>query len=365
MNNSEIHLVLVWEKGLDKIDQIMYDLKNNFDIIDVYKISWTSKYFSNNLTRFYGQNLKKGSFKEIHCGKGPFIAIILNQKKPIYDFRKTSNGVKRVNLELFDKKRIYRNWTGGGHKVHTSNDSIEASHDIFFIINKKYDEFKSSDKWDGRIKYIKKDILGCNGWKNFNQLFEFINYSSKYLVLRNYSNLNRDNYDHNDIDFLTSDNNFRYHINGIKKNISKNRAAYQLKIDNKFYSIDIRTLDDYYYDLNWSKKMINDRIKHQNNFFIPDIKNEFYSLLYHSIVHKNSYSDNYIEELKKMATINSIKINPEIFSDKKKMLDILKKFMKHNGYQFTNPKDYSVQYSFGAKGIKRVLWELIGKFKGA
>ena len=47
------------------------------------------------------------------------------------------------------------------------------------------------------------------------------------------------------------------------------------------------------------------------------------------------------------------------------MLDILKKFMKHNGYQFTNPKDYSVQYSFGAKGIKRVLWELIGKFKGA
>ena len=35
MLKSEIHIVLVWEKGLSKLDAILYDLKNSFEILDV------------------------------------------------------------------------------------------------------------------------------------------------------------------------------------------------------------------------------------------------------------------------------------------------------------------------------------------
>ena len=363
MQNSEIHLVLVWEKGLNKIDQILYDLNSCFDIIDVYKISWNKKYFSNNLSRFYGQNLKNGSFKEIHCGKGPFTAIIIRQKNPKYSFRETSNGRKKVNTELFEKKKIYRNWTGGGHKVHTSNDIKEASQNIFYLTNKKYQEIEFSKLWNGKVKYLKNDILGFDGWKDFKELFEFINYTSEYLILRNYSWFLDLNSDIDDIDFLSSDLNFKYHINGIKKNFSKNRAAYYVKVEEKLYNVDIRIVGDNYYDSKWSKKMVDKRVKHSNNFFIPDKFNEFYSLLYHSLIHKNKFYSRYNDSLKNLAEINNLKIEPDFFTDQVKLLNFLQKFMKKNGYFYTKPKDFTVQYSYGKKGVKRYLWELIGKVK--
>ena len=40
MLSSEIHLVLVWEKGLEKLSHIIYDLENSFEILDVKKVIW-------------------------------------------------------------------------------------------------------------------------------------------------------------------------------------------------------------------------------------------------------------------------------------------------------------------------------------
>ena len=92
MLKSEIHLVLIWEKGLEKLSHIMYDLKNSFKIIDVKRVVWGSDNFSNNLSRFYGQKLPNKSFKEKHCGKGPFITVVIEQENPVYEKRKTSKG---------------------------------------------------------------------------------------------------------------------------------------------------------------------------------------------------------------------------------------------------------------------------------
>ena len=146
---SETHIVLVWEKGLNKLDSILYDLKNDFQILEVAKINWSDKLFSNNLSRFYGEKLSDGSFKEKHCGRGAFVATIIKQDNPIYEYRTTSRGSELVNSVLFDKKQLYRKWTGGGHKVHTSNDVLESAHDIFFLFEKSLDYFSNKDVWDG------------------------------------------------------------------------------------------------------------------------------------------------------------------------------------------------------------------------
>ena len=42
--SSEIHIVLIWEK-IDQLDAILFDLKNDFQILEVNKVIW-SKYFS-------------------------------------------------------------------------------------------------------------------------------------------------------------------------------------------------------------------------------------------------------------------------------------------------------------------------------
>ena len=46
--NSEIHIVIVWEKGLDKVEAILFDLKNDFQILEVNKVVWSEYHFSNN-----------------------------------------------------------------------------------------------------------------------------------------------------------------------------------------------------------------------------------------------------------------------------------------------------------------------------
>ena len=360
---SEIHIVLVWEKGLKKFDAILYDLKNSFEILDVFKINWSKDFFSNNLSRFYGQSLPSRSFKEKHCGKGAFKVVIIRQNNPQYEKRKTSKGHSFVNSVLFDKKNLYRNWTGGGHKVHTSNNVEEARHNFFFLFNKDIQLYLKSGPWSGKINNLDNDIKGCNGWIDFDELFNFVNRSSNYLILRNYSNIESAKSDYSDIDFLTSDRDFIYHINGSKKHIQNDRVACEIKIGDKFYNSDIRFYDDGYYDSNWAKSMLANKVMFQGKFFIPDCLNEFYSLLYHALIHKNTLSDKYNKRLLKLSLELGFNFEPSVFRNRKKSISILNVFLNQNQYKITRPKDFSVQYSYGNKGLKRYLWEMIGRMK--
>ena len=42
--NSEIHIVLIWEKGLVQLDAILFDLKNDFQILEVNKVIWSEQF---------------------------------------------------------------------------------------------------------------------------------------------------------------------------------------------------------------------------------------------------------------------------------------------------------------------------------
>ena len=363
MLKTEIHIVLIWEKGLNKLDCILYDLKNSFEILDVIKVEWNKDSFSNNLSRFYGEKLPNRSFKEKHCGKGAFIAIIVRQNNPKYKQRETSKGNCLVNSCLFDKKQLYRNWTGGGHKIHTSNDMLEAAHDILFLFNKDINEYQEVDCWSGVIHDLNKDIEGCDGWTDFESFFTFINKSSKYLILRNYKDINLISSNQSDIDFLTSDKNFKYHINGLKKNSYADRVVYSVKIGDQDYNVDIRTTDDGYYDSNWAKDIISQRIMYESKFFIPGPINEFYSLLYHSLIHKNNLTNKYIDELSVLAKVIDVDIDLSIFASREHSLSLLEDFMSAKNYEITRPKDFSVQYNYSYKGLKRIIWEFIGRIK--
>ena len=363
MLRPEIHIVLIWEKGMNKLDHILHDLKASFDILDVVKINWDESFFSNNLSRFYGQKLPDKSFKERHCGKGSFVAVIIRHNKPFYNRRTTSKGECLVNNLLFEKKQLYRNWTGGGHRVHTSNDAKESARDIFLLLNKKVEDYSDSDIWAGNIRILNSNIQGFSGWKNFDEFFNFINTSSEYIILRNYENIELMNLDSSDIDFLTSDIDFMYSINGVKKHNDKNRAAYSIRVGGNSYNIDIRLVDDRYYDSNWVKNMLSNKIIFQDKFFIPDRLNEFYSLLYHSLIHKNKLSDKYNEKLSSLSLELGLNFESSIFRSKEKSNLILNNFLIQNQYEITRPKDFSVQYNHGRKGFKRYLWEMIGRLK--
>ena len=243
-----------------------------------------------------------------------------------------------------------------------SNTYCLGNQSKLVFVDNRTDEYQNSDQWSDKVCKVNSNIEGFDGWDSFESLFNFINRASNYIVLRNYENLRSMNSDTEDIDFLTSDKDFPYNINGIKKYKSKYRAAYRIKVGGKNYNIDIRFLDDDYYDCKWSKDMVRNRVF--NNFlFTPNPKDEFYSLLYHSLIHKNILNDRYSDRLLHLARNIGLDVNGNIFMNRNKAFGLLNTFLKDKDYHIVRPKDFSVQYGHGYKGLKRLCWELIGGFK--
>ena len=74
---EELHLFIIWEHARYKQEEIIQDISKYFEILKIYEFNWSKDNFSNNLSRFYGTNLPKGSHKEVHCGTGKFLLIVL------------------------------------------------------------------------------------------------------------------------------------------------------------------------------------------------------------------------------------------------------------------------------------------------
>jgi len=349
--DSEVHLFIIWEKGRKKEKIIIDDISINFDILTIYEVFWDKNEFSNNLTRFYGQNLPKNSNKERHCGNGSFLLIIVKDNHPLYRIRKTSKGSFKVNVNMFDSKEMYREWTGGGHKIHASNSEVEANHDLVLLLGTNTKDFLNNilDVYKDTYIKLERNISGFNGWKSIEELFYILNASIKYVVLRNYEMLPYQYVigPHSDIDILTENYvNFQYIANA--KPVFKNSYRVQniIIINNKKVQFDIRYIGDNYYDSKWERNILDKRIIHNQCFYVPNDQNMFYSLLYHALIHKPIISSDYKEKLTDIYnTLNHNNVYDFDANNIEKLSEQLRDFMNKNAYVMREPFDASVYFN--------------------
>jgi len=343
---EEIHLLIIWSKALNKKEQILNDLSQKFNILQIYNITWSDEKFSENLSRFYGENLPKGSHKEKHCGKDTFTCIIVKDTNPIYDSRPTSKGNRVVNKNLFDIKQVYRNWTGGGHKIHATDNIQETKIQLALLFGESYDYFLKEITWSDIDINYSNDLIGANGWKTFDELFNILNLTSNYVVLRNFDNLEDQlNSKHPDVDILVENQDLVIQIlNAKKTSTEKYRVQYNVKIDSKDINFDIRFVGDNYYDLFWEKDILETKVLSKRNFYIPNNTNHFYSLIYHTLIHKKFVSDDYNKKFIQLSTRINLNFKYYDLVDYK-LLNILDAFMYKYKYKFVEPKDISVFYN--------------------
>lgn len=340
---EELHLFIIWENGREKQKEILEDMKNNFKIIKVFEIEWTKEEFSNNLSRFYGTNLPKGSSKEIHCGNGKFILIILKDLNPKYEERLTSKGNKIVNINMFDKKEQYRQMTGGGHKIHGTNSEIETNHDLTLLLEKNIEDFLEDNKdveWNGEIRELSKDLFGTKKWDRVSDMFYALNNCLNYAVLRNYESLPNEIYEneHNDIDIICESlEDAAYVLNAVPVFEEKYRVHYKTQVEGRIAYFDLRNIGDNYYFDEIERKILNERIYNQKGFYTLNKENYFYTLLYHALIHKAVFKDDYKEKLMKM-NIEEVNMETTI----QEYARILKKWMMNNEYIIVEPEDKTV-----------------------
>ncbi len=338
---EEVHLFIIWENALYKKEEIIKDIRENFEILSTYQIEWSLDNFSENLSRFYGTNLPAGCGKEKHCGNGPFLLIIVKDKNPKYEKRQTSRGEEIVNAKMFDKKTYYREITGGGHKIHATNSVEETNHDITLLLGKNIEDFlKENTKKEETIK-IKQDLFGAKEWENVNKMFYALNNCCKYAILRNYETLPEEIYinEHNDIDIIcTSHIDVAYVLNAKKVFLEDYRVHYVTKVEGKEAFFDLRYVGDGYYCEELEKSLIENRKYNEKGFYTISDDEYYYTLLYHALLHKKEFAKDYKERLKQMKS--KININKDV-----EFLKVLQKWLIDNEYFVTIPNDISVQFN--------------------
>lgn len=356
MENKLLHILIVWSKGYSNLNEIVSDISSSFDVLNIFEISWEKKLFHENLKRFYAHSQMDKKPLEFDmiirekiklCGDNTFTMLVFQDLNPLLEYRKTSSGENLVNINVFDKKKLYREQMGGGHKVHASDNYFETKKDLALLLNTDIEKY--FDSYQPSLDVIKREtnIVGVPYWKSIDELFFILNSCVNYVVLRNFESL-PDNYfvnTHGDIDLLVENYNYVKYLTGSIESFPdlEYRVYNYIVINNEKVPFDFRYLGDNYYDRKWQNNILNSRIFNLKGFYTPNSISYFYSLLYHAYIQKDHVSDDYKMRLSNLAS--QLKIPYHTNTDLENVLELMLNFLQTNVYQFSVPKDLTVYFN--------------------
>lgn len=174
-------------------------------------------------------------------------------------------------------------------------------------------------------------------------MFYALNNCTNYAILRNYESLPNEIYekDHNDIDIICDSlDDVKYVLNAEPVFEEEYRVHYKVKVENRIAYFDLRSIGDNYYYKPMEEKILNERVYNEKGFYTLNKENYFYSLLYHALIQKLDFKEDYKKKLNEM---NVEELKPEMPMEY--YTQILKKWMIKNEYIMVRPKDKSVIFN--------------------
>lgn len=214
---NEKHLFIVWNNALFCKNRILDNLASKFVINNYFYVDWQDSKFAENIKAFYGIKTNNVERKIRNVGKGKFLVIIANDDNPIYEYRKTYFGEEKVNSKIYDCKALYRKWTGGNFRVHSTQNKAEVEHDLTILFGPNFDQFIN--------KIEKNTTININTVGNYS--FDSIDDFKKTLQYVDNSHIEVIN------DNIYIFNNYRNNINSLllnKRNVTINSNTYNITI---------------------------------------------------------------------------------------------------------------------------------------
>src|SRR5690554_2161171 len=135
--------MIAWSNASQAKPNIENGILSAFEPISQIEISWDQTKFLDNFKIFYSHSQKHCdeetynailSRKIKHCGNDDFTLFVFKDENPIYETRKTSNGLTKVNSNVFDFKNKLRKDLGGGHLIHASDNTFESNKDLTLLL---------------------------------------------------------------------------------------------------------------------------------------------------------------------------------------------------------------------------------------
>ena len=329
----ELHLIVLWEKARTEEARILDDIARHVEIVSKVELSWPGDPVDC-FGRFYGAKLAEAAGKVKVCGAGPFLLVVVRDRRPRYGWRETSRGGELVNLRLFAMKSRYRVWTGGGHRIHTTKSPDETRRDLFLLTGRRVDE------WQAGTPAGPFEVLpGRCGWPSLRALFACLGEMMPYVVLRN-SEMLPDAFDpsvHGDIDILVPDAADCAGVLGARKVFPEPwRVHYEVTVAGRPVRFDFRFVGDGYYDERWERAMLSRGVV-ADGVRRPAPEDAFYALVYHALFQKRSIAPDYEGKIRDLA--HAAKLPGNSFEE---WLGLLEDFLSRERYAVTRPVDSSV-----------------------
>ena len=144
-------------------------------------------------------------------------------------------------------------------------------------------------------------MVGVEGWNNLEEIFYILNNTNNYVILRDFEN-DLSEYSQNiknnssslDIDILSENAEDAKWILNVNKTVDK--CFFSNLKNNKIVYFDIKDARSGYYCNKMSIDILNSK-KMNNYYFVPNSEYHYYSCLYHSLVHKFNFENEYNEIL--------------------------------------------------------------------
>jgi len=192
-------------------------------------------------------------------------------------------------------------------------------------------------------------------FKNIQQVIDKLNADAvNYLILRNYECLLDDKIyvgGHEDIDILCENAaSIVKSLGAISNREREDNTHYHIYISGNRVNLDLRSVGDGYYCEDWQREMLRSKRVH-NGFYVMNDENYYYSLIYHAIFQKKTFTEEYRLRLMEM----SKRLGTQIMDfDREHFIEQLCSYMKSKDYKFVYAEDPSIPLDFSTVESKLV-----------
>lgn len=278
-NLRDLHIFCVWEKARHLEDIITQLLSAKFSCLHVGEVTWSLNLSEQNFGRLYKTLGRWTNNKHRSVGSGPFLCIIVEDLEPKYYYELSVSGVLELcNRNVLEVKREMRSWLGG-FLIHSTGNPTEffEQANLFFPPHDLIAILQSDRARSPRLEH--RDPVGSNGWLDLDSLFEHLNRTTDYVILRGFKDLLEQS-KISRLDILCSDpESFFSGANAITPRKTERDAWCQIKVGNSYIDVRLSFVGDGSLDVTWQKDILERSNIYAQLIKVPREDDYFFSLL--------------------------------------------------------------------------------------
>jgi len=336
-SQGEIHLFILWSTALEFADLIYADLEQQFDLIDSLLVRWRPDRFRRNLLRLYGFEIPERIDKATGTGTDPFHVVIVRDVAPRYEARWRSWGIGPANARTYDAKLRYRRRTGGGFRVHATNDQREVARDLFMLFGRRVDAYVGAPvvPWTRRpLQDWMRDIVGADGWDSESELLTALELCLNYVLLW------RDDRTGEAARLtLLVDDARRAALVASGVPDAAHAPALECSVAGQRVALFLREVGDGTLDPVWQRAILRHRLRQHDGALVLPKEDRAYVPLYELVAHTPAN----VEQRRRLARlVLKVAPSPGNYEDSAFAKAVLEEFMLRNGYAYSVPRDRTV-----------------------